>query len=368
MNWAILELYSGESGKLGYYNSQELGLARALCKRGIHVTIVYPTKGLNDIENLEVETGITVLRVPCWRFGVHSFYNLKFLLERKIDVVHLDSDNQIYAPTVMKFCRRHGIFFYNYVGTIYSDTENFIKKHIMKVISYRNMKYFRKTLVIAKTESLKQSLIAQRVKKVKVIPVGLDLTQIHKTEKSKNVIRTSLGIPENMKVLLFVGRLENYKRPFAVLQMLEKLGKDYCFIVIGDGSLKTAFCKEIQRMNACDRVFYYRQIDNVEMFRYYCACDYYVNFNTHEIFGMSILEAMYQRCIVVARKAPGPKEIIEDKISGYLCDTDEEMIEVVKGTFKAEVGIHAEERILSHFTWERSAEEFLKLVKGRVGL
>ena len=39
MNWAILELYCGGSGKLGFYNSQELGLARALKKSGMQVTM-----------------------------------------------------------------------------------------------------------------------------------------------------------------------------------------------------------------------------------------------------------------------------------------------------------------------------------------
>ena len=40
--WAILELYCGESGKIGFYNSQELGLARALREKEIETTIVYP--------------------------------------------------------------------------------------------------------------------------------------------------------------------------------------------------------------------------------------------------------------------------------------------------------------------------------------
>ena len=43
--WAILELYCGESGKIGFYNSQELGLARALREKEIETTIVYPVKG-----------------------------------------------------------------------------------------------------------------------------------------------------------------------------------------------------------------------------------------------------------------------------------------------------------------------------------
>ena len=144
MNWAILELYCGESGKLGYYNSQELGLARALSAKGISVTIVYPIKGLEQIEVQEAEPRIFVLRVPCRNLGVHAFYNLSFLMDRNIDVVHLDSDNQMYAPSVMKFCKKNGIFFYNYVGTIYSDTENTLKRQVLNIVSKRNIRYFKK--------------------------------------------------------------------------------------------------------------------------------------------------------------------------------------------------------------------------------
>ena len=101
------------------------------------------------------------------------------------------------------------------------------------------------------------------------------------------------------------------------------------------------------------------------MYQYYAAADCYVNFNTHEIFGMSILEAMYQRCPVVARHAPGPDEIIESGRSGYLCDSEEEMAEIIAEGIPAEIGMQAKERILQKFTWESSAKKILDLVEER---
>lgn len=83
MNWAILELYCGESGKLGYYNSQELGLARALASKNVNVTIVYPDKKEKVQQQVETEEQICVLKVPYKTIGVHAFYNLDFLVERK---------------------------------------------------------------------------------------------------------------------------------------------------------------------------------------------------------------------------------------------------------------------------------------------
>ncbi len=145
MNWAILVLYCGESGKAGYYNSQELGLARGLRKHGIHVTVVYPDKNVRREQVEEEEQGITILRMPCRVIGVHACYKLSFLVERQIDVVHLCGDNQLYVPRVISYCRRHQIFCYNYIGTVYSDTENVCKKFLMNFVSQRNIRQFQKT-------------------------------------------------------------------------------------------------------------------------------------------------------------------------------------------------------------------------------
>lgn len=365
MNWAILELYCGGSGKLGFYNSQELGLARALNKTGIQVTIVYPDKsGRPDWEE-SPEDGITILHKACRAFGVHGFYRLDFLTERKIEVVHLDSDNQMFAPAVARFCKKHGIFCYHYIGTVYSDTENGLKRQLMNRISGRNIRMFRRMLTIGKTEAVRRTLENSRVTGVQVVPVGLDTSVIQTTGAGKFALREALGLPAEKKLLLFVGRLESYKRPFAALQLLERLGGDYALAMIGDGGLREELEKKIRKSAYSDRIFYFERIPNTQMFQYYAAADCYVNFNTHEIFGMSILEAMYQGCPVVARHAPGPDEIIESGCSGYLCDSEEKMAEIIAGGLSSEVGIQAKERILQKFTWESSAKKIRELVEQR---
>lgn len=217
----------------------------------------------------------------------------------------------------------------------------------------------------AKTNTLREELKRQGVENVKLVPVGLDTTQICEAERSKKEIRSDLNLPEDKKILLFVGRLEQYKRPLAAVELLRRLGKEYCLIVIGSGSMKAAFQNEIQKPDIFGDVFYYEKIANAEMYQYYCACDYFVNFNDHEIFGMSILEAMYQKCTVVARKAPGPNEIIENRISGYLCSTDEEMADMIRNGTKSDMGVCAKERVLSHFTWEKSAKLLIRIVKDK---
>lgn len=365
MNWAIVELYCGESGKLGYYNSQELGLARALALKNINVIIVYPDREKKEQMLEEVEEHICILRVPCKTFGVHAFYDLGFLLEGEIDVVHLDSDNQMFAPTVASFCKKHDIFFYHYIGTVYSDTKNRLKGYIMKYVSFRNILCFRKSPVIVKTQAVRRCLEERKVRKIEVIPVGLDITQIEKDNRDQKTVCRELGLPVDKQILLFVGRLEEYKRPFAALELLKHLGNSYFLVIIGDGSLKGELKDRIYKEGLEEQIFYLERVPNTLMYQYYKACDYYINFNTHEIFGMSILEAMYQGCTTVARRAPGPEEIIEDGVSGYLCSSDEEMRKVIVADKNSDIGKQAEQRIASSFTWDKSAERILQFVNNR---
>ena len=41
MKLGIIRLYVGESGKVGYYNIQEIGLAKSLAKKGIYTDIFF---------------------------------------------------------------------------------------------------------------------------------------------------------------------------------------------------------------------------------------------------------------------------------------------------------------------------------------
>ena len=48
MRIAILELYCGKSGKSGYYNSQEIGLAKAYAGMGHNVFVVLPNNKITN--------------------------------------------------------------------------------------------------------------------------------------------------------------------------------------------------------------------------------------------------------------------------------------------------------------------------------
>ena len=157
-----------------------------------------------------------------------------------------------------------------------------------------------------------------------LMPVGLDTAIIPSIPNNRTEIRRALKIDEHARVFIFVGRLDPYKQPLDLVPLLQA-APDWYAIIIGRGSLGDELTRRLTDAGLLDRCRLIPQLPNEQVHVYYHACDAFVNLNPNEIFGMSLLEAMYAGCPPVARHAPGPDLIIENGISGLLCGTVPEL-------------------------------------------
>ena len=132
-------------------------------------------------------------------------------------------------------------------------------------------------------------------------------------------------------------------------------------VIIGQGSQAGALSAALAQADLTGRCRLIPKLPNTAVHVFYHACNAFVNLNDQEIFGMSLLEAMYAGCPPVARHAPGPDLIIEDGVSGMLCDTVEEMAAALDRVDDA-MGAAAQKRINEHFLWQNSAELALTLL------
>lgn len=362
MRIGIVELYCGESGKKGFYNNQELGIARAYKKKGYDVILFYPQNTNDSILEDVVEDSIRILYIPSIIIGNHSKYDWNILKQYSVDLIQIGSDNQIFAPGLIRFCDNNNILLYNYIGTVTSDTNSIIKSYLMKLLFFRNIAVYRKHKCFAKTIFVKNKLEQYGIKDVLVAHVGLDTSIIPNVTVDEYSIRREFSIPDNTKILLYVGRMEEYKRPFEALHLLTTLPEHYMLIMIGTGSLDSQVDYLINESNIRGRVIRIKRISNGEIHQYYKIANYFINFNTKEIFGMSILEAMYQGCTVIAFHAPGPDEIITDNIDGFLVNTIDEMRNIIL----ADRNIVKEivmKKVLEHFIWDKTVDRFDSWIK-----
>ena len=345
---AIPQLYCGASGKRGAYNRQEVGLARAFAALGCRAVVLY-------------------LPARAWR--VNAFYqSWQPLLDEQVDAVHVMGDNSLGVPGLYRFCRRHGIFFYSQLGALRSQSGSAAIRAAMDLLCRRNLAIYRRTPSFAKTAAVQRELEALRVPCAGVLPVGLDTAIIPAITAPRAALRAQLGLAENAKYILFVGRLDAYKRPLDVAAVLAALPADWQAVVIGQGSLADELHRAMDAAGLAGRWRHIPQLPNAQVHAYYHACDVFLNCNDREIFGMSLLEAMYAGCVPVARHAPGPDEIIEDGVSGFLVgpaqgDTDALAAAAVRAAGAPAMTAAAKRRIRTHFLWQNSAERALRMLR-----
>lgn len=366
MKIVILRLNVGDFGKIGTYNVQEIGLANALIKKGHEVVVLYLNKNVKSI--VKDETYEYVYYLPHISLGLHGIFDTKILKCFDPAQIILFSDNQLWAKNVILWSKRNSIKCVHYFGGVLSDNSRFLNQIYTKLILKRNISSYNYSINVAKTKKVQKEMETLKVPFRKVINIGLDDTILKDIYNPDINNRIKLGFDKDELVLLFVGRLVDYKNPiFAcdILLELQKRGFKSKLVIIGKGSLETELQKYIEEKNIVSSVIWEKRVPYKDMYKYMVSSDCYINLSPKEIFGMAILEAMYYGLPVVAHEAPGPNEIIENGVSGYVCNFDsldkwvDQILLAVHN--KQELAAAAQVRIGEKFMWDTIADEFVKL-------
>lgn len=360
MRIGIIVLYCGQSGKKDFYNRQEIGLAKALAERNHECFVFYPDKTTKKLHEETVSSEIRVIYVPVVTIGVHARFNWNILLQYNLDAVQINSDNQLFAPSLSQFCTRHGIRQFHYIGTVNSDKDG-IKAMCLKFVGRKRNKMLQANKCFAKTPAVAVQLERQGVENVDIVPVGLDESCIPKIEQDQAKLRKELGLPIDKKILLYVGRIDSYKDPLKTVELMKHLDDRYYMIIIGRGSLEGELLDIIEKNKLSAQIKRIEAIPNSEIHSYYRASDYFVNFNRNEIFGMSILEAMFNGCCVVAFHAPGPDYILSYANMGFLVSSVEEMVSCIQENKKIDRSV-IEQFARSNFNWRHTALPIIEWV------
>jgi D-inositol-3-phosphate glycosyltransferase len=158
--------------------------------------------------------------------------------------------------------------------------------------------------------------------RVSIVPLGVDLQQFQPRDRSE--ARAALGLPDEGRVLLAVGRMEPLKGFDILIRALPQVtapGAVTLRIVGGDELAASEFARlreAASEVGVGERVQFVGAVPHEELAVHYNAADLVVVPSFYESFGLVALEAMASGVPVVASRVGGLTATVADGRTGYL--------------------------------------------------
>jgi phosphatidylinositol alpha-1,6-mannosyltransferase len=232
------------------------------------------------------------------------------------------------------------------------------------------------------TRDLLVDLIGVAPERIAIIYPTVDEERFRPRGPSQD-LRASIGLVEDQKLILSVGRLQRRKGFDSVIRALPLLlrqGVDAHYALIGIGEDWDPLHALAAEVGVADRVHLLGHVSYEDLPRWYNTCDMFampnrdINGDT-EGFGLVFLEAAASGKPALSGIAGGTGSAVVDGETGLRVD-GERVEEIAQGIARllhdiaeAEtMGRNARQRVLANFTHERRVEQLRRLAQGKAGL
>lgn len=152
--------------------------------------------------------------------------------------------------------------------------------------------------------------------KLDVIPNGVNPEDFQESFDTRS-FRERFAKPEEA-LILYVGRLVYEKGCHVLMEAIPRIlhHMDAKFVFVGEGYMRESLESDARRRNLYEKVFFTGFLEGSILRRLYRVADVCVIPSLYEPFGITALEAMAAKCIVVASATGGLREIVEDGRTG----------------------------------------------------
>ncbi len=144
--------------------------------------------------------------------------------------------------------------------------------------------------------------------------------------------RTALGIPEDVPVIVFAGRMCEQKRPLMlaeILKLVREQGVAFRALVIGDGELKNQFEKLLDEYQLMSHVQMLGTVAHQQWLEILAASDVLLMPSKYEGISIALLEALAAGVVPVVAKVGGQDEIVSSDVGVLISQSDTELQEYV---------------------------------------
>lgn len=366
------------SVKNNTYNIQEVGLAKALVRKGHTCDIVFWTDKEEEIVEIPVD-GSGVVHV-FYRHGKTKFKNTIFTacetLFDKYDVLQPCEYNQMQAWLLAKNKPQKTVIYHGPYYSSFNKRYNLMCKVFDLFFLRRYIKQGTRFLV--KSEMAKEFLVGKGIKPENVSAVGVGIDAQMLTNKSEDCTEPLYQAMKEQKdglKLLYIGRFEERRDIPFIINVFKKVWErkpDARLYMIGTGDsdyMKLSF-DYMEKVGVRDKVIWQEKIEQKYLSGIYKQADFFLLPTEYEIFGMVLLEAMYYKTVVLTTRNGGSSTLIENGKNGFIIGKDadkwSDCISKIDFDKRKRISNHASQTIAENYTWDSLAERFVNNYKQKI--
>ena len=335
----------------------------AMVGRGHEVYLLSLNQHYEGINTIDNKVKVYYLNIS----GIKGYY-LNFIdAKRFIKKIKPDIINTHYASgygTLSRLVNSKPVLLSVWGSDIYEfPNENILKKIILK----KNLKCsFR----IASTSFAMAEETRKYVnKKIYVTPFGVNLDLFKPSDKNKNEIK--IGIVKALKLKYGIRYLIE-----AVYILRERLRKEGEFKIInkircdiyGEGEERFQLMELTKSLNLDNIIKFRGYIENTKVPDILNSFDIFCVPSISESFGVAAVEAMACEVPVIVSNADGFREVVEDKVTGYIVPRKnsealaERLYELIFSKWKrSELGKNGRKKVMELYDWNKNVAYMEKI-------
>ena len=275
------------------------------------------------------------VRMPLPRTS-HSQKLLKEIIQWKTDIIHSQCEffSFHYARRIAK---RTGAPLVHTYHTQYEQYVSYVLPgrwagdFLVRTFSRERLK--KVDIIIAPTAKMKQVLEDYGVKNdIEIVPSGICLQQ-HQgrmTEQEREQMRQLLGIPQEHRVVLNLGRLGTEKNLDEVVRLFAlqlQRQPNLTLLIVGDGPAREKLCQQAKELGISDHVIFTGMVEPDQVQKYYQLGDVFVSASTSETQGLTYIEAAANGLPLVCREDPCLEGVISQGENGYTYRSPDEFLD-----------------------------------------
>ena len=307
-------------------------------------------------------------RALSWNPGIAKFCRARLW---NFDVVHIFGLYDFLGPAVAAACRRSGTpYVVEPIGMFVPIVRNFLLKRMYHLALGQRMLRDSRTIIATSPQEVAE-LASSGLPPEKIL-IRRNGVEVPESVPARGKFRVAAGIPEDSKIVLYLGRLSKKKSPEILLQAFSSLrqaasGADLRLIFVGpdEDGMKAELEQMARHLGISSQVQIRGAVFGDEKWSAYRDADVFVLPSQNENFGNTACEAMAAGTPVVVTDKCGVAPLLAD-VAGLVTPHDATAIARALARVLCEPGMHARlsagcRTVVARLGWREPAQEMENL-------